>query len=169
MNMVDAVKSVLSKYVGFSGRARRSEYWYWTLATILASIAIGIVEMIVGLGSDGSGPLSSLLSLAIFLPGLAVTFRRLHDTGRSGWWVGGFYLAIIIFAIAAIAMAGGLMAVGSENETALAGLGVVAIIFGLGVLIYSIALLVFLCTDSSVGPNKYGPNPKHEGNYDVFE
>lgn len=169
MNMIDAVKSVFSKYVGFSGRARRSEYWYWTLATILASLALSIIELVVGLSEDGSGPLSGLLGLAIFLPGLAVTFRRLHDTGRSGWWIGGFYLAIFVFAIIAVGMASGMMVSGSQSEAAFAGLGVFSIIFVLGILIYAIVMLVFLCTDSSVGPNKYGPNPKDEGNYDVFE
>ena len=132
MNMVDAVKSVLSKYVGFSGRARRSEFWYWRLATTLAAIAISIIELVLGLSADGSGPISLLFSLAIFLPDLAVTFRRLHDTGRSGWWIGGFFLIIIIFVIVVLAMAGGLMATSSDNESALAGLGVFAIIFGLG-------------------------------------
>lgn len=87
MNMIEAVKSVLSQYVGFKGRARRSEYWYWFLATILVAIAISILEYALGIGSDGSGPLSSIFSLLIFLPGLAVSFRRLHDTGRSGWWI----------------------------------------------------------------------------------
>lgn len=168
MNMVDAVKSVLSQYVGFSGRARRSEYWYWTLATILAAIAVQIVESILGIAIDGSGPLSTLLNLAIFLPGLAVTFRRVHDIGKSGWWVGGFYLTLIAFVIVVLAMAAGIIATSSDDNTALAGLGVFAIIFGLGIFIYAIVLLVFCCTDSAVGPNKYGPNPKHEGNYDVF-
>ena len=166
MNMVDAVKSVFSKYVGFSGRARRSEFWYWKLATFLASIVFSVVEMVLGLSSDGSGPLSLLFSLAVFLPDLAVTFRRLHDTGRSGWWIGGLYLGLIVFALVA-----GLMFVGTMNGVgdSAVGAGVAAIILGLGLIIYAIIMLVFLCTDSVVGPNKYGPNPKHEGNYDVFE
>ena len=169
MNMVDAVKSVLTQYVGFSGRARRSEYWYWTLATILVGIVVGLIELMLGMGSDTSGPLSTLLNLALLLPGLAVTFRRLHDTGRSGWWIGGFYLALIVFVIVLLAMVGGLMATGSEDTAAAAVMGVVAILFGVAVLIWGIAMLVFLCKDSDVGPNKYGQNPKNEGNYDVFE
>ena len=83
MNMIDAVKSVLTQYVGFSGRARRSEYWYWILATFLLGVVVGIFELAIGLSSDGSGPIAQILRLALFLPGLAVGFRRLHDTGRS--------------------------------------------------------------------------------------
>ena len=168
MNMVDAVKSVLTQYVGFGGRARRSEYWYWILATVIASIALSIVETAIW-GVDGISPLSGFLSLAIFLPGLAVTFRRLHDTGRSGWWVGGFYLGLIAFFIALAALAMGALTVGGGDTTTSAIFGVIGIIMGLGVLLYAIAMLVFLCTDSDVGPNKYGSNPKNEGNYDVFE
>lgn len=168
MNMVDAVKSVLSQYVGFSGRARRSEYWYWTLATILAGILVGIIELVLGLGSDTSGPLSSVLNLALFLPGLAVTFRRLHDTGRSGWWIGGLYLGLLVFGVIIGIMFGTSLGAGADDSIG-ASMGVVAIIFGLGALIWAIVMLVFLCTDSETGPNKYGPNPKNEGNYDVFE
>ena len=168
MNMVDAVKSVLTQYIGFSGRARRSEYWYWVLATILAGVVVGIIELILGVGSESSGPLSSLLNLAIFLPGMAVGFRRLHDTGRSGWWIGGFYIGLFVFAIIIGALFGA--SISREVGTGLAeSIGVIAIMFGIGALIYMIVLLVFFCSDSDVGPNKYGPNPKNEGNYDIFE
>ncbi|WP_211310365.1 DUF805 domain-containing protein [Pontivivens insulae] len=80
--MSEAIRSVLQQYVGFTGRARRSEYWWWTLAVVLATIIVSVVEVTLGLFG-----LSTILSLAIFLPGLAVSVRRLHDTGRSGWWL----------------------------------------------------------------------------------
>ncbi|REE56267.1 uncharacterized membrane protein YhaH (DUF805 family) [Paenibacillus taihuensis] len=73
---------VISNYVGFTGRARRKEYWMFLLFNIIISIILGIIE-----GISGSGLLSKLYSLFIFLPSLAVTVRRLHDTGKSGWWV----------------------------------------------------------------------------------
>ncbi len=82
MSFMDAVKSVLTQYVGFSGRARRSEYWYYVLFNILVSI----VAMIVG-GLIRFPLLSTLISLALLLPSLAVSVRRLHDTGRTGWWL----------------------------------------------------------------------------------
>lgn len=166
--MAEAVKSVLTKYVGFSGRARRSEYWYWTLATILVTIAVALFESALGIRYDDSGPISTVLGLAIFLPGLAVTFRRLHDTGRSGWWVGGFYLAIIVFVFVAVTMAFGVGTDVGNASSMLAGFGVLTLLFFLGLFIYAIVLLIFMCQDSHTGPNKYGPNPKNEGNYDVF-
>jgi len=82
MNMKEAVVSVLSKYVDFSGRARRSEYWYFTLAYAIVSIIVGIIAKVTGLNI-----LSTILSLAVLLPSLAVGARRLHDIGKSGWWL----------------------------------------------------------------------------------
>jgi uncharacterized membrane protein YhaH (DUF805 family) len=76
MNFVDAVASCFSQYATFSGRALRSEYWWWTLFVFLGSIATAIVN----------DKVSFLFSLATLLPYLAVGARRLHDIGKSGWW-----------------------------------------------------------------------------------
>lgn len=80
---------VWKKFAQFSGRARRSEYWYFTLFNILASIALGILDAIFGTFSAdaGMGVLGGLYTLAVIIPSLAVSVRRLHDTGRSGWWL----------------------------------------------------------------------------------
>ena len=75
-------------YVNFQGRARRKAYWMFVLFNIIAIIVLGIIEGVLGLrGQSGYGFLSGLYSLAIILPGLAVAVRRLHDTGRCGWWI----------------------------------------------------------------------------------
>lgn len=76
---LDVVKN---KYAQFDGRARRSEYWYFMLFNILISLGIGIVGVLLDLSF-----LSMIYSVAIFVPGVAVAVRRLHDTGRSGLWV----------------------------------------------------------------------------------
>ena len=84
-NLVSSVKSCLKRYVQFSGRACRSEYWYWTLATIVLAF---ILAFVTGDSSNPEGEsslVSDLCSLAIFLPSLAVFVRRMHDIGRSGW------------------------------------------------------------------------------------
>lgn len=84
-SLVSAVKSCLNRYAQFSGRACRSEYWYWTLATVLVA---SILAIATGDFSDPDGESSivrDLYNLAIFLPGLAVFVRRMHDIGRSGW------------------------------------------------------------------------------------
>ena len=73
---------VLKKYAVFSGRARRKEYWYFALFNIIISIVLVVIEFII----IGSGLLGGIYALAILIPGIAVTVRRLHDTGRSGWW-----------------------------------------------------------------------------------
>ena len=87
MSFVQAVKTVFKKYAVFSGRARRSEYWWFTLFTIIASIvAIEVDIAIFGEGMEDPTPISTGLSLALLLPWLAVTVRRLHDIDRTGWW-----------------------------------------------------------------------------------
>lgn len=89
MGFTDAITNGFQKYVVFSGRARRPEYWYWVLFTVLLTILLTIVDTIVGLTVFGVsvGVLSSVASLALLLPSLAVLARRLHDTDRSAWWI----------------------------------------------------------------------------------
>lgn len=80
---------VLKKYVDFSGRARRKEYWMFVWFNILVSIVLGAVDYATGMVNteSGLGALSGLYSLAVLLPSIAVAVRRLHDTSRSGWWL----------------------------------------------------------------------------------
>src|SRR3954468_14824563 len=84
MSFVEAIQSGFSNYVNFSGRAARSEYWYWVLFVVLLSIVTNIIDAVIS--SSGIGILSAIVSLALFLPGLAVGIRRLHDLDKSGWW-----------------------------------------------------------------------------------
>jgi uncharacterized membrane protein YhaH (DUF805 family) len=132
MNFTEAVSSVYRNYVTFSGRARRSEYWWWVLFSIIAAIVVGIIEGALGLGQGAmmsggggfeanynGGPLSALWSLANLLPALAVGVRRLHDTDRSGWWL---LIALIP-------------------------------------LIGAIVLIVFFATKGTTGPNRFGDDP----------
>ena len=80
---------VLRNYVGFSGRARRTEFWMFTLFNMVASIITQLIDRIFGWEdwSAYAGPVTTLYFLAVFLPSLAVAVRRLHDTNRSGWWI----------------------------------------------------------------------------------
>ena len=82
---------VLKKYAEFNGRARRKEYWMYFLINVIISIAIGFVVGFIG-GMIGLSPsiasgLSSLYSLAVLVPSIAVGVRRMHDTNHSGWWL----------------------------------------------------------------------------------
>lgn len=83
MSFVDAVKSVFTQYVGFNGRARRSEYWYWVLFNFIVSFVLGFLGQFIGIFSV----LSSIYSLAVLLPSLAVCVRRLHDLGKQWTWL----------------------------------------------------------------------------------
>lgn len=74
---VDAVKRAFAKYATFTGRASRSEYWWFFLFNVIVSVVLTIVF----------APLSGLYSLATLIPGVAIGVRRLHDIGRSGWWL----------------------------------------------------------------------------------
>ncbi len=90
----------LRKYADFSGRARRAEYWQFAFFILASLLAVGALTMAMPGGADmleGNAPPSLLFSLfmlivgigmlGVFVPGLAVTVRRLHDTNRSGWWI----------------------------------------------------------------------------------
>ena len=76
--------AVLQKYLVFEGRARRKEYWMFSLFSFLVALVLGIVDTVV-LGTGGM--IGGLYALAVLLPGLGVTVRRLHDIGKSGWWI----------------------------------------------------------------------------------
>ncbi len=82
---------VLKQYAVFEGRARRTEYWMFTLINFIVLIALGFVEGLIGL----AGVLSFIYMLGVLLPSLGVAIRRLHDTDRSGWWLLLIFLPII--------------------------------------------------------------------------
>lgn len=135
--MVESIKTCFSKYATFSGRATRSEFWWFYLFLVIVSFVLSIVDNALGwqIGTStltvndtlydvpGVGVLSSLFSLATFLPLLAVGARRLHDAGHSGLWL----------------IWGALL-----TPLCLVGL---------------IILIVFACQNSQPGDTKYGPHP----------
>ena len=127
----------LRRYVQFSGRSRRKEYWMFALFLLIVYIIAMALDSMLGFGTttryadvsdtgaaagfnSTGGIITMLAMLAMFLPSLAVGIRRLHDTDRSGWWL----------------------------------------LIGLILLIGTIVLLVFYCTDGTKGPNRFGPDPK---------
>jgi uncharacterized membrane protein YhaH (DUF805 family) len=161
----------LKRYAEFSGRSRRMEYWMWTLFVVLLWIVLAGIFMAMagsmmmaiaggssgGLAAAGGGAMILLVVmlvvwLALLIPSLAVGVRRLHDTGRSGWWLGGYILLAIV----------------SNVVTRTAGAGALSMLLGLAVLAYAIAILVFMCLDGTNGPNKYGADPKGRTDAAVF-
>lgn len=167
----------LKRYAEFSGRSRRMEYWMFFLFQMLIGVVFWVLLAIVG-GSalmSGGDPtalaaaggaamivfaLYGLVSLALIIPAIAVTVRRLHDTNRSGWWVLAPLSGYVIMLI------GGVMAAGSPDNPGLGG--VLALVGGLAALGLAIVLLVFMFLEGTKGPNNYGPDPKGEALDQVF-
>ncbi|MFG1479950.1 DUF805 domain-containing protein [Xanthobacter sp. V4C-4] len=108
MDFITAIKTCFAKYAVFQGRATRSEFWWFELFLVLVALTVPLAVVLLmgpvvservtmdgpmghGWGmmwaSGGPGILPHLVNLLLFLPALAVTVRRLHDVGRSGWWV----------------------------------------------------------------------------------
>ena len=142
----DAISRGFSKYFTFSGRARRSEYWLWVLFACLAHV-IPLIGWLIG--------------LVIIIPSLAVTSRRLHDIGKSGWY------QLLFFAASAVAWTGfvlflilGFGALEEENRLPakfLFSLSTVAAVVAIAVIVI---LVIWFVRKGDEGPNKYGPNPR---------
>ena len=79
----------LKKYAVFSGRSRRMEYWYFVLFNIIVAVVLALIDTLLGTFNvvQGVGLLSGIYGLAVLIPALAVTVRRLHDIDRTGWWI----------------------------------------------------------------------------------
>lgn len=147
LSFSQAVNAAANKVFQFSGRSRRSEYW-WTM------LCVYIVTFLVA-------PIGLLLNLAT----IPLTFRRLHDTGRSGWWWGiGAILRVVFWGFLIYDLTMYFVNEdnfnGNEDQMFLALLAKYSI-FLLIILIYKIVLLIFLCLDSEQCENDYGPSPKY--------
>lgn len=159
----------IRRYAEFSGRSRRMEYWMWVVFQFLLSIVFFVLMFAVGgaailaAGNDPTAAVAAggaivviyllalLVSLALFIPGLAVTVRRLHDTNRTGWWI----LAPLAGYILAFLGAG-------LESTAISLVGLLAVFAG------GVTLLVFMFLDGTPGPNQYGEDPKGRGTAETF-
>ncbi len=106
MNMQESFISVFKNWLDFSGRACRSEFWYFQLSVTLISLILGIAETIGGAPGEefGYGPLSTLFQIIIIIPSISVTSRRLQDRGVSGWWQLSYLTIIGILVIFVLAM-----------------------------------------------------------------
>jgi uncharacterized membrane protein YhaH (DUF805 family) len=97
---------VLKQFADFNGRARRQEYWMFVLFNLLFVFVAGMLDRVLNLAdpTTGIGPLYGLYILAVFIPGIAVSIRRLHDIGKSGWMlllalipiIGGIWLLVLM-------------------------------------------------------------------------
>ena len=140
LSFAEAAREAYRKLFVCKGRSRRSEYWW-------AFLIVAVTKLACTATPFTSVYVSRLLTLAL----LPATIRRLHDTGRSGWWAAGWF-ALDLATIFVVPLAGKLL------DAALAALNIV----GLASIAYMIAMVVFLCKDSHKEANKYGPSPKYE-------
>ena len=161
----EAIKSCLRQYAGFSGRATRAEYWWWVLGTVVAAILLSILDGIIfGFDVDSVSVFQPIFGLAILLPGLAVTARRLHDIGRTGWWqllwwAIGFLGAIPFVVMLVVAVVGGIS--GDLNWAVIIGQVIVGLLISLAIWIGLVVWQIWwLASQGQAGPNRHGSDPR---------
>lgn len=167
MGFVEAIKSVFNKYATFSGRARRSEYWYFQLFVFLVSIPL-VAGILMYNNLLWVAIVLFIALLALLIPTWAVTVRRFHDIGQSGWWLIVMEIPIITFLTSTY-----YSYVTLENHSQ--GMCECMIddyrqLFDILFLVSSISFIlsiiastwrfIWLVLDSKPGENNYGPNPK---------
>jgi uncharacterized membrane protein YhaH (DUF805 family) len=176
----------LKRYAEFSGRSSRAELWWFVLGFFVFWIAAVILlfGVLAGLGASHGAPSAGIVgafgiiwllfvigSLALLVPWLAVQVRRLHDIDRSGWWLGGFYLLYLIYAVlmgsVMFGMVAAMKAGNAPPDPAAfgAGFGIVGLL-GLLQFVYMIVLIVFYCLPGTAGPNRFGPDPYGRDQFD---
>ena len=144
---MDAISTCLNKYITFSGRASRSEYWFFFLFTLITGAITAIFDAIVFGIDDDSSFFAPLAYLVLFLPGLAAQFRRLHDTGHSGWWVGVFWCGLPVWGYLLL----WILENGSPaHANRFTGISVI------GALVYFLIMLIFLCQRGDLVKNRFG-------------
>lgn len=138
----------LKRFAKFSGRAPRAEFWWFYLATIVVDrILTAVDSSLIGF----EGILAGSFSLIILLPSIAVTVRRLHDTGRSGWWV---VAMIALLALAVASYVGGGLDESFEGPWAWS-----TVVLGVAALTMAVTLFVFTVSPGSPQTNRYGADP----------
>ena len=173
MTIQESVRTCIRKYADFSGRATRAEFWWWVLATVIVGIAFSSIDTAIRswVGWEFYSPFQSIYGLAVLLPDLAVTCRRLHDIGKSGWWQ---LVWVIIAILGVIPLVVGLILffVGAFSEGfknfRVDGSDIAALVVGIviSVLIWlavAIWWLVWMARQGDTGPNRFGPDPRTLG------
>lgn len=147
VQFVDAIKIGFNKYATFTGRARRSEYWWWQLFAFLMSL-LGIIPV-----------LGWIITVAMIVPNLSISARRLHDIGRTGWWIAapvGAVVAGLLFVVI------GLIFTAITESLSVAGVfGILSIICYVAAGIMQIVIFIWSLFDGKPETNKYGPSPKY--------
>lgn len=156
LSFSEALREARGKLLQFNGRSRRSEFWWCALALLIANFVLNLIPFIGG-----------LVALVLSLLMIPLAFRRLHDSGHSGWWLGA---SMIVSGIYTCLLGSALLSVitGDASDTTELLQSVISsfgnplvLIIGFVNFILGIIILVFLLQDSKFGPNKYGDSPKY--------
>lgn len=148
LGLIDALNASTSKIVQFTGRSRRSEYWWTMLIVFLVSLL-----------------LTPLVGFFLDLATVPLTFRRLHDIGKSGWWYGILFIMKFLFFMCLLADIA-ILIVRSDSDFVSSGTAIVAfvakyMIWVVIISVYQFVLLIFMCLDGDKYENQYGPSPKY--------
>jgi uncharacterized membrane protein YhaH (DUF805 family) len=156
LNPIEWAIRPLQRYADFSGRASRAEYWWYTLASIIAGLGFEYLDKFFGGPLIGVyGPLSLACTLGLLIPGLAVEIRRLHDIDRSGWWI-----LLNLWAYGFVVAGLSQMPVEGIFKSVFKGANIAALVILLLVmLVGTVIMFVFSVTRGTDGPNRYGPDP----------
>ncbi|WP_171208976.1 MULTISPECIES: DUF805 domain-containing protein [unclassified Ruegeria] len=175
MTFSDAIRTCFSKFFTFSGRASRPEYWFFFLFIFIWNIIAGIIDWqfftqvstsqtdsSTSVTATSSQPVQSIVGLIVFFPHLAVAWRRMHDTGRSGLFallpilliLGAFAVLIFGIGLASSFQHGGSLDILFTRATLLIVIPTLIVLF-----VSPLLVLWWLTRPSQPGPNKYGPNP----------
>ena len=147
MNAFRAVKTCLSQYATMSGRAPRSEFWWWMLFLFLGNTLLNALEGVLGLSAP-LGP-TLIFIVATIVPTLSVTARRLHDTNWSGWWAASY---------AVVAPFGLVLGSASEDGAGEIFGGLLLFVFGIGSLVYLVVFIRMFIRGANA-TNRFGPDP----------
>ncbi|WP_370645700.1 DUF805 domain-containing protein [Ruegeria sp. Ofav3-42] len=177
MTFSDAIRTCFSKFFTFSGRASRPEYWFFFLFIVIWSFIAGIIDWqfftqvsvsqtdeVKAVTATSSAPVQSIVGLIVFIPHLAVAWRRMHDTGRSGLYallpilliLGAFAVLIFGIGLASSFQHGGNLDILFTRATLLVVLPTLLVL-----IVSPLLVLWWLTRPSQPGTNQYGPNP-HE-------
>ena len=173
-----AVKLGFRRYVDFKGRSTRAEYWWWALFIFLVGSTLHIVDsLIVTISPISARPFSSIFLLLTLVPGVAVTTRRLHDIGKSGWWqlawfgaIFGTYIVgwIVIISLSVIAARSASLPSGDYHYLGFHSLvGLAALPMYVAMVVMYVALLAagawlifWLARQGQPGLNRFGSDPR---------
>lgn len=156
MGMVEAVKICFKKYANFSGRARRAEYWWFYLFTLLVSKGGILLNARIFGGSTAVDMIINLFNLAVLIPILAVCSRRLHDIDRSGWLQAFPLVPLFIF---------GIIFPNINSDALLYALPPIILAAYLLIVALCILLIIMLATQGELGGNRFGEDPLSDDDY----